>query len=530
MKDFVDLYKNIDETTSTNAKVAALVDYFASDASEQDKLWTIGLFTHRKPPRAVNTTLLRTWTAEQSAVPTWLFEDTYHLVGDLAETIALVLPRKNRDLSADLSLSGLIGQLKYIKTLDDESKKEKVLDLWSQMDNDERFLFNKLITGGFRLGVSQKLLTKALSIHLKEDESRIAHKLMGEWTPETTTWSKLFEESMGEADISRPYPFFLAYAVEGAPEDIGPAEEWVAEFKWDGIRGQLIKRRGKVFLWSRGEELVTDKYPEFDAVAGVQADDFVLDGEILAFKDGMPLSFNDLQTRIGRKSPGGKLLREKPVVFMAYDLLEYEGEDVRSRTYGERRELLAMLLENMAIEDLIIPSSYYTLPDWEYAKNLREQASDQKAEGLMLKQLSSQYLTGRKKGGWWKWKIDPLTVDAVMIYAQRGHGRRASLYTDFTFAVKGDGGVLLPFTKAYSGLTDDEFREVTTYVRNHTIEKFGPVVSVVPQLVFEIAFEGIAASGRHKSGVALRFPRIKRWRKDKSVEEINHIDDLKALL
>ena len=530
MKAFVALYKRIDETTSTNEKVAALVEYFHSDTSDKDKLWTIGLFTHRKPPRSITTSQLRTWAAAISKIPEWLFEETYQLVGDLAETIALVLPKAEIANENDHSLSTVIESLLAIKKLNEEKKKDWITSMWKELHADERFILNKLITGGFRLGISQNLLTKALATYLEEDESRIAHKLMGNWTPENTDFTTLLKLDMQDADISKPYPFFLAYALDMALEDLGPSAEWVAEHKWDGIRGQLIKRKGQVFVWSRGEELVTDKYPEFNLLSKVACDDFVIDGEILAYKEGSPLPFNDLQSRIGRKNISPKMLKEKPVVFMAYDLLEYGGEDIRQLTYGERRGKLNGLLQSMGENEVLHKSTLHHLTTWDEAKKLREDAKTFMAEGLMLKQLSSTYQTGRRKGGWWKWKIDPLTIDAVMIYAQRGHGRRASLFTDFTFAVRGEGDTLLPFAKAYSGLTDEEFKEVTNYVRSHTVEKFGPVVSVVPALVFEIAFEGIALSPRHKSGVALRFPRIKRWRKDKSIEEINHIDDLMMLL
>lgn len=530
MKAFVRLYKRIDETTSTNEKVAALVDYFHSDVSDKDKLWTIALFTHRKPPRSITTTQLRTWAATISKIPEWLFEETYQLVGDLAETIALVLPKVEKSHDGNLSLNSMIQSLLKVKQLTEEEKKEWTTRMWLDLTTDERFLFNKLITGGFRLGISQNLLTKALATYLEEDESRIAHKLMGNWSPEDTDFSTLLRQDMQHADISKPYPFFLAYAIEMPLEDLGPANEWIVEHKWDGIRGQLIKRQGQLFVWSRGEELVTDKYPEFKKLTEIQVDNYVLDGEILGFKEGIPLPFNDLQTRIGRKNISSKMLSEKPVVFMAYDLLEFEGEDIRQLNYESRRNRLDLLLQRLGDVSVLKKSPSYHLVEWDQAIKLREDAKSFQAEGLMLKQLSSAYQTGRKKGGWWKWKIDPLTVDAVLIYAQRGHGRRASLFTDFTFAVRGGGGTLLPFAKAYSGLTDEEFKEVTNYVRTNTVEKFGPVVSVVPSLVFEIAFEGIALSPRHKSGVALRFPRIKRWRKDKSIAEINHIDDLMALL
>ena len=528
LKRFLELFNSIDETTKTTEKVAALVEYFGSDENTIDKLWTVALFTHRRPPRTVSTTLLRAWSAEISGLPAWLFEETYHIVGDLAETIALVSPH---NAGADTqALSFRINQIRQLKSMDESLKKQTIIQAWQEMDAESCFIFNKIITGGFRVGVSQKLIVKALSIHLKEEENRIAHRLMGNWHPDDTSWEELFLEDIHQADVSKPYPFYLAYSIEKELEEIGQSHEWSAEYKWDGIRGQLIKRKGQLFIWSRGEELVTEKYPEFDVLRNVWQDNFVIDGEILPYLDDKPLPFNDLQTRIGRKNLTSKILKEKPVILMAYDLLEYQGEDIRSLPYIQRRKYLHTLLLELNCDKILKLSMAYSYDNWQKYRDLHETASGLGAEGLMLKKNDSAYQIGRRKGDWWKWKIDPLTVDAVLIYAQRGHGRRATLYTDFTFAVWGEDGKLVPFAKAYSGLTDEEFKEISSFVKKNTLEKFGPVSAVKPELVFELAFEGIAKSPRHKSGIALRFPRMLRWRKDKSADQADHLASLLKLV
>ena len=354
---------------------------------------------------------------------------------------------------------------------------------------------------------------------------------MGDWSPITTTYEELLENADWQSDISKPYPFYLAYALEGDAADLGKESDWQAEWKWDGIRSQFIKREGELFLWSRGEELITDKYPEFAPLADVTPDGWVIDGELLVHKDGQVRPFNELQKRIGRKTVSKKTLTSYPCVIFAYDLLEYKSEDVREKPLKERQQLLAHLVQEIhkATPHLIFLSEPIAFDNWETLNKIRLTARSHKAEGLMLKARESIYKSGRKKGDWWKWKLDPFTIDAIMLYAQRGHGRRSNLYTDYTFAVR-DGDQLVPIAKAYSGLTDKEFAEITRFVNKNTIERFGPVRSVKPELVFELAFEGINKSTRHKSGVALRFPRMKRWRRDKPVSEANTLEDLKAFI
>ncbi|MEX0308619.1 MAG: ATP-dependent DNA ligase, partial [Tateyamaria sp.] len=522
MKRFADLFNAIDQSTKTTVKVAALTAYF-QDAPEEDRVWTIAIFSGRRPKRAVNTTRLREWGAEVAGIPLWLFEEAYPIVGDLAETIALVLPPPITD--TDHGLTHWINALRDLSQVEEPDRKAFVREAWTSLDPTQRFLFNKLLTGGFRIGVSQKLMTRALARATGKDEAEMAHRLMGDWDPATTTWAQLIEADDPTTDASRPYPFYLAYALDDAQENLGNPESWQAEWKWDGIRGQLILRQGEHFVWSRGEELMTDRFPEFARARDFIPDGTVLDGELLAWGGDGPQNFNALQKRIGRKTVPKKLLSEAPVILYAYDLLEWDGVDIRQEPLHLRRATLDNLCKNLPTDAPVKLSPTVDFEAWEALAKTRSTARDAQAEGLMLKRLDSPYLTGRKKGDWWKWKLDPLTIDAVMIYAQSGHGRRANLFTDFTFAVW-NGNDLVPFTKAYSGLTDEEFRKITAWVKKNTQQRFGPVRQVTPHHVFEIAFEGIQASTRHKSGVALRFPRMSRWRHDKPVQEANSLDDL----
>ena len=526
MKRFAALFEALDQTTKTNAKVAALESYFI-EAPDQDKLWTIALLSHRRPRRTISTTFLREWAAEQANLPLWLFEESYHIVGDLAESIALVLPKPTMKIES--SLSQWIRTIQNLKDVSDEDKKLAVVEAWAGLSHPERFVFNKIITGGFRIGVSQKLMTRALSRATGIEENKLAHRLMGDWTPDTIDFQKLlFDENIAD-DLSKPYPFYLAYALDQKPEEIGTPEAWQAERKWDGIRGQLIKRSGQIFVWSRGEELVTNRFPEYGRLQDHLPDGTVIDGEILPYKDGVPLSFQALQTRIGRKNVSKAILKKAPVILRAYDLMEYQGMDIREEPLHLRRKYLEEIVEQVNLPEVLQLSEIVLFGTWDQLNAVRENARAHYCEGIMLKRKDSIYKSGRKKGDWWKWKIDPLTIDAVMLYAQQGHGRRANLFTDYTFAVW-DGDALVPFAKAYSGLTDQEFEEITKFVRQNTIDRFGPVRAVTPSLVFEVAFEGIQKSTRHKSGVALRFPRMHRWRKDKHPKEANTLEDLKAML
>lgn len=525
MKRFSRLFEALDQTTKTNTKVSALSEYFR-EAPPSDRLWTIALLSHKRPKRSVNTTMLRTWAAEEAGLPLWLFEESYHIVGDLAEAIALVLPKPS--YSSNRSLSEWINILIDLRDKTDEEKREVITSAWSELDHRERFIFNKIITGGFRVGVSQKLMTRALAKATGIDENVLMHRLMGNWSPRNTSYEALVLEKQEDEDLSRPYPFYLAYALDIDFEQLGNPLQWQAEYKWDGIRGQLIHRQGQIFLWSRGEDLISERFPEFNQLADSLPDGTVLDGEILLFEGEYPMSFQHLQKRIGRKNLTKKILDTMPAGMICYDLLEECGQDIRENSLHDRRKRLVQLISNQP-GSLLRLSPIVFFDNWESLDQVRQNARDLHSEGVMLKRLDSRYQSGRKRGDWWKWKIDPLTIDAVLLYAQQGHGRRANLFTDYTFAVW-NGDELVPFAKAYSGLTDVEFLEITRYVREHTLDRYGPVRAVAPNLVFELAFEGIQASSRHKSGVALRFPRMHRWRKDKHPKEANTLEDLKALL
>ena len=560
MRQFAQLIKTLDGTNKTNVKVQALSNYFL-EATDKDKVWTIAILSHRRPPRPVNTTLLRTWAAELSNIPAWLFEESYHIVGDLAETIALVVPSSEK--GSKKSLTTFLQEMIALKPKSEAEKKEYLFQNWSVLDYYERFVFTKLITGGFRIGVSQKLMTRALSKATGIEEDILAYKLMGDWDPNRISFHDLVLEEKESDYLSKPYPFYLAYAVEEDVSDLGDVNQWSVEHKWDGIRCQVILRNDELFVWSRGEELVTDKYPEFEAFVGVIPNGTVLDGELLPYPKGEIGTFKDLQTRIGRKNISRSLLEKIPVKLKVYDILEWKGKDIRNKTYLERRKILesvisttlnhqdaerwslsARLPDGQEVEMSRSNSSGNQLPlllsermqfdSWDEVAKEREKSREKRSEGLMLKRNESTYQVGRKKGDWWKWKVDPLTIDAVLTYAMRGHGRRSNLFTDYTFALwdeneEGDKE-LVTFAKAYSGLTDKEFRQVDAWIKKNTLDRFGPVRSVTPQHVFEIAFEGIAPSKRHKSGVATRFPRILRWRKDKKIEEANTLDELKALI
>ena len=533
MKAFANLVNILGASTKTLEKQEALINYF-SLADDKDKVWVIALFSGRRPRPLVNSSLLPQWCVEIAQIPGWLFGECYGSVGDMAETIALLLPEATEE-AGQSSLSFYIEKLISLEKESEAVKKDFITGCWRSMNKDERFVFNKLLTGNFRIGISQKQIVNALAKTVKLEPSVIAHRISGNWDPVTTGFDDLLSENANITDYSKPYPFYLAYALEENPETLGEPHEWQAEWKWDGIRGEIIKRNNELFVWSRGEELMTEKFPEYAMLQQKLPEGVALDGEIITLTDANAatneftvLPFALLQTRIGRKNVTRKQLTESPVGFIAYDLLEFNGEDFRSKTLEERRAVLEKIVAE-ANEPVLRLSPVILFTNWDELAATRAMSRDINAEGIMLKRKTSVYQVGRKVGDWWKWKIDPLTIDAVMIYAQKGSGRRSTLYTDYTFAVR-DDDKLIPFTKAYSGLTDKEFAQVDAFVKRNSLEKFGPVRTVKPELVFEIAFEGIAASNRHKSGVALRFPRIKRWRKDKPASEINTLQDLKQML
>jgi DNA ligase-1 len=520
---FAALYAALDQTTKTNEKVAALVHYFGA-APPADAAWAVSFLIGRRPKRLLESRKLAQWAYEEAGVPDWLFGECYHAVGDFAETIALLLPLPAA--TSELPLNYWIEErLLPMRDADDETRRGWLVSAWREMDEGQRFVWNKLLTGEFRVGVSQNLVVRALAEAAGSSVETIAHRLMGEWQPTPEFWAQLFASDARDADVSRPYPFFLAYPLEGQPEDLGDVGDWQIEWKWDGIRAQLIRRQWRTFLWSRGEESIADRFPELEALGALLPEGTVIDGEVLPWKNGVPLPFAQMQRRIGRKVLGNKILSEVPVVLMGFDLLEWQGEDVRERPLGWRRTQL----EALAPATSLVLSPIVDATSWERLHALRQESRERKVEGFMLKRRGSPYRVGRRRGDWWKWKIEPYSVDAVLIYAQPGNGRRASLFTDYTFGIW-DNGKLVPFAKAYSGLSDEEIHEVDAFVRRNTIEKFGPVHAVKPELVFELAFEGIQRSPRHRSGIAVRFPRMARWRHDKKADEADTIDTIRALL
>lgn len=581
MRDFARLYAQLDASTSTKAKVQTLRAHLAS-ATAADSAWAVYLLAGGKPRQAVPTAVLRAAACEAAGVEAWLFEECYQVVGDLAETMAHVLPHhlspvptqdepdadplEAHDGLAAWMLRGVLP----LRGLDSTAQKNRLRVLWSVLRPEERFLLTKLVGGGFRVGVSKLLVQRAVAEHAGLKASEVAQRMMGYTQaaarPTAEDWQRLIGQAPGDVQLQQgqPYPFFLAQALSPGdetrlPQMMGPASDWMAEWKYDGIRAQLIRRGTHVWIWSRGEELITDRFPEVVAAAQALPVGTVLDGELLVMREGRPAPFAELQTRITRKTVSKALRTQSPVTFMAYDLLEYEGQDWRPQAQRARRRALEALLADgpFPVSALAVAGSADDL--WETWRDLRAQSRSRGVEGLMLKHLAAPYGVGRRKVegagvlGWWKWKVEPMSVDAVLVYAQAGHGRRANLYTDYTFAVWSrtprdgaevqqvlqaiehrqppdpDGLHLVPFAKAYSGLSDEAFAQVDKIIRRSTVEKFGPVRSVVPSLVFEIGFEGLSPSPRHKSGIAVRFPRMLRWRVDKPLQEADTLQTLQNL-
>jgi DNA ligase-1 len=543
MRRFAALYRRLERSAGTLEKRAALIDYFA-EAPAEDAVWALWLLCGGKfggKRRIASSGELRAWVAEETATPPWLVDASYEQVGDLAETLSLLVNDPPVDHApadsaqaqhTDLPLHVWIEQrLLPVAGADAEVRRAVVVGAWRSLDRHERLCFNKLLTGALRVGVSQRLVQQALAESSGVDIALIAQRMLGDWTPTVAFLHGLRSAEAQPGDRAQPYPFFLASPLEGAVDALGPPDDWLLEWKWDGIRLQLIRRDDDLALWSRGEERLDGRFPEIETAAAVLARSAVLDGELLIWPtdDARPASFAALQTRIQRRKPGATLLQRHPARMLAYDLLEMDGEDLRAQPLHVRRVLLAQLLaDSPAAQPTIALSPALVASDWQEAAAQRARARGEGVEGLMLKRASSPYQSGRRRGDWWKWKLDPLSVDAVLLYAQAGHGRRSTLYTDYTFGVW-DGERLVPVAKAYSGLDDAEILRLDRWIRAHTLEKFGPVRSVAAEQVFELGFEAVMRSNRHKSGVAVRFPRILRWREDKRAQDADHIDSLRAL-
>jgi DNA ligase-1 len=531
MKLFTELYVELDQTNKTNEKVEAMRFYFER-AQPHDAAWALYFLSGRKPRQIVPSRFLRQWALELSGIPEWLYTESRDTVGDGAETIALLLPNNSEIDPTPLHLLVEV-KLLPLRGSDEATQRRAVTTAWERMNYSQRLVYNKMITGAFRVGVSQLLVVRALSNLSGIPTDVVAHRLMGDWYPSEAFFRDLLDPNVDEAEtpIARPYPFHLAHQIDFSPGELGDVSVWQAEWKWDGIRAQVIKRSNEVFVWSRGEDLMSDRFPEIEQAARELPDGTVLDGEILPWRDGRVMPFLELQRRIGRKNVTRKILEDRPVILQSYDILEYAGQDIRERPFRERRELLETVVEQLGPEARQVIRLAETIEsrDWEGLAEKREESRSLGVEGFMLKHRDSPYRVGRHRGDWWKWKIDPLTVDAVLIYAQKGSGKRSNLFTDYTFGVW-KNGELVPFAKAYSGLTDAEIRKVDRFVRDNTIETFGPVRMVKPELVFELAFEAIQRSTRHKSGVAVRFPRIARWREDKRIEDADSLQTIYELL
>ena len=528
MKRFTQLYCELDQTTRTNDKLTALERYFR-EAPAEDAVWALHFLAGRKIPSVVSSRLLGQWVAEETKLPDWLIGECYDAVGDLAETLALLLPGSTTK-AQPLSLHKLVeNRILDLHKMPEEWRREVFVRTWRELNSNERFVFNKLITGAFRVGVAHPLVVRALANVAKVSAAVMAHRVMGNWKPTVEDFKQLLRPQEGQRETGQPYPFYLASPLQDDPETLGPITDWLAEWKWDGIRAQLIRREGQVILWSRGEEMLTDRFPEITEAGKRIPDGTVLDGEILAWRNEHPLRFGVLQHRIGRKDVSAAIREEAPVVFTAFDIVEWQNEDIREQPLSDRRQKLETLFQNFSRAMPFRLSEKIETTTWQDLEKLQQQARERSVEGIMLKRRDSPYQVGRPRGEWWKWKIDPYLIDAVLIYAQPGSGRRASLFTDYTFGVW-ENGQLVPIAKAYSGLSDDEIRQVDAFVRRNTLEKHGPVRIVKPELVFELAFEGLAESTRHKAGIAVRFPRMNRWRRDKKAKEADMLETVRNLL
>jgi len=533
MKRFTQLFQQVDATTSTNEKIRAIQSYFQQESPE-NAVWALYLLLGKTRKRLITSNTLRQIFLQISEIPEWLFEDCYAHVGDSAEVIALLLQQEETEISKTGSEIPLCDWMEKIiptvKAIASEAElKELVVSWWSSLSSFEAFVLNKILTGAFRVGVSEKLVIKGLAAVCDIPEAELAHRLMGDFEPTPAFFQHLMQVEREVDSPSQPYPFFLASQLEEDRffQEQHP-QDWQAEWKWDGIRAQIIRRAQQVFTWSRGEDLITHQFPELEVFFLTLPDGYVLDGEIVCWDGDRPLDFNQLQKRLGRKRVSAKVMQDYPVHFIAYDLLEHQGEDIRDKPLRDRRALLLDLLHQYP-SPLVSPSIILDFTTWEELQSQLLQSRLYGAEGLVIKSLDSPYLVGRKRGYWWKYKVDPMALDAVLIYAQAGSGKRANLFTDYTFALW-RGEELVPFAKAYSGLDNKEIDELDKWIRKHTIEKFGPVRSVEPMHVFEIGFEGISQSKRHKSGISVRFPRILRWRKDKPIQEADTIEAAMQLL
>lgn len=528
MHEFSRLYRRLDETTKTGEKTAALADYFAL-AGAADAAWAVYFLIGRRPKRPVKMARLRRWAAEQAGINDWMFNDCHDVVGDLAETITRVLPTTKTVEPRPLH-EWVDQHLLPLRDAPEAVQRRTVTGAWKDMDADSRLVWNKILTSGLRAGVSKAIVVRGLSVAFGLEESVLVHRMAGDWPPSAEFFGRLVAQDTSDTSASRPYPFCPAHLLESDPTTLGEPEQWMAEWKWDGMRVQIIRRHGQVFMWTRQGELVTDRFPETAASAMMLPDGTVLDGELLAWGPDGVLPFGELQRRLGRKTLGPKLLRDTPICCIVFDLLEYESRSIRDQPLRARRRILAKLLPDMPGSAAMCLSKTIDFETWADLGALREESRNRRVEGLVLKDLDTPYVDDRVTKAWWSWKADPLTIAAVLIYAERRQSDSGGGYTDYTFAVWDEANTLVPFTHAHQGLTDSEVKEIDRFVKQHTVERFGPVSSARPELVFEISFEAIRTSTRHKSGVAVRSARIQRWLEGTDAKDAGRLATLKSFL
>ena len=540
LNKFSKLFEELDSNNSINKKINSLTKYFKS-SSNLNNILTIYLLIGKRNKRFISGKSLREYYADIYKMPIWLIETCYAKVGDSAEVISLLLQDNllKKDIKEDISLDQLLNKiLPNLSKLEEPHKKSQIKLLWEKITNDNQLIFNKILTGSFRIGVAKGIVTKAISNMIGVDESIILHRLMGDFDPIEETYIFLINQKLEQRELAyKPYPFQLANTFDEKIKETTSINQYQFESKWDGIRSQIIKRSNNISIWTRGEELVNKTFPELIKIISDFKNDFVLDGEILIWDEikNCPKEFSLLQKRLGRKSPSAKIQKDLPVVFIAYDILEINGNDIRSKILSERRNILEEKFFNSISEEQdknsrkIKITKLLKIKNWEELEEVKNSARNIKTEGLVIKNKNSKYLPGRKKGNWWKYKVDPMQLDGVLIYAKPGSGKRADLYTDYSFAIW-EENKLVKFANAYSGLNNEEIKELDKWIRKNTLEKYGPVRSVKPELVFEISFDNIQISKRHKSGIALRFPRITRWRKDKNIKDADSLENAKSLI
>lgn len=522
MHAFAQLLDSLIYTRSRNAKLRLIGDYLKA-TPDPDRGWAIAALTGDLDLKTVKPAVIRALIEER--VDPVLFRMSRDYVGDTAETVALLWPGADDGAGEPLSVSAVVDTLNRLSRSDAPAALAAMLD---RMDAEERFALLKMATGGLRIGVSARLAKTALAQAFAVEVDAVEEV----WHALAPPYAELFDwvEGRGEQptaqDVPVFRPFMLAHPLEELRVDLN---DYAAEWKWDGIRVQIVHVAGQTRLYSRAGDDITGSFPD---VASAFATPGVVDGELMVkgeFQGGEAASFNALQQRLGRKIVSGKMLADYPAFVRLYDILFDGAEDLRPLVWTERRARLEYFVGRLEPERFDL-SALIDAKDFAALEAIRAGARDAAIEGVMLKRRDSDYVAGRRTGLWYKWKRDPLTADCVMMYAQRGNGRRSSFYSDYTFGCWTEEGELLPVGKAYSGITDEELKMLDSFVRNHTTGRFGPVREVEKTLVLEVAFDSIHESKRHKSGVAMRFPRIHRIRTDKPAAEADRIDTLRRMI